>query len=129
MSEKKRLYFYSNSGISMTKGDVFNAMLTTPLSQFPHVDGCSSGKNRDLLTNQNIGKRFKVSIFDPYEIGDCELLGFGIDVVGDEEMKKEFQGDETNLLYLTCFAFFKIVETGEILAVEANKNLDVEPLF
>ncbi|TSC51921.1 MAG: hypothetical protein LiPW41_688 [Parcubacteria group bacterium LiPW_41] len=121
MAERK-LYFYDSNG-NETNSIVFEAVLTTPLSQFSHIDGCSSYKNLELLIPQNVGKKFKLSILDPFEVGEVTYLGDGLDAIPDESIRSVL----SNIREGYIDDWFYVFQLNDELVISAS--FDVEPLF
>lgn len=88
----QKLYFYSEDNKEVFSREGFEVVITRPLDEFKKKEGlCANGKNGHHLLKRNIGKKFNVSILDPYEIGECVYLGSGIAAVPDGEIKDELQ--------------------------------------
>ncbi|MFA5870481.1 MAG: hypothetical protein WC842_01140 [Candidatus Paceibacterota bacterium] len=112
---KEKLYLYNLFGEIREFGH--SATLTTPISNFKHVSGCSNGSATNLFA-QDIGKKYNVKILDPFLIGECEFLGFGSCYI-DEIYKWEHEQH--------WWVVFKILKTGDRLSVSPFW-CDIEPL-
>ena len=121
----KKLHFYYLNGEETVQSSSYHAVLTTHLSNFEYIDGCSGGIGQEYLIQDNIGKKFDVEILDPFLIGECELLGFTLDAIPDEELREKLEDERA---WLECSCFFKILSTGDFLVVEAHR-CNAKPLF
>ena len=119
----RKLYFYKHSNSCVSMCEAYAAILTVELEKFKHVEGCSYGTNSDLLVPRNIGKKFKLSILDPYEVGAVTYLGEGYGVIPDEDIQHVLEGEEG---YLSIGFYVFQTFDGELVI---TKSFDVEPLF
>jgi len=104
MPESKDLFFYDFDGDDSST--FYHVVLTTPISNFKRVCGCTDG-NAGELGIQDIGKKYNVEILDPFVIGECEFLGFGThNFLKVEESVRQHQ-----------WVVFKILKTGDVFSV------------
>ncbi|MFA5871078.1 MAG: hypothetical protein WC842_04340 [Candidatus Paceibacterota bacterium] len=134
MSEK-RLYLYDaeNKEWSLRGLKRSGAILTVPLQSFQSTMGCAQGISAHILSRENIGKKFELSILDPVKIGRVEFLG-SVTIKGNkcipnfiyEKMKEEnfflcAIGDDPE-------KFFAFRKSKEFIVVN-KKFCDVISLF
>jgi len=134
MSERT-LYLYDakNEKWSSETPTRSGAILTVSLQSFNNSGrGCAHGINAHLLNQENIGKKFKLSILDPIEIGEVYLLG--IVTRGENKCIPEFiykkMKEEKFFFREGGFVqeFFVFKQNKEYIVVNSD-FCDVIPLF
>ena len=127
MAELKKLYIYDigNDFYFDSPARIPGAVLTISIELFDRTPGCSCGLGVELLTEENIGKKFDISILDPVIIGAVEFVGIGQKYIPDS-IYKEVTDSFKDFFDCANFATFK--QGDEYIIVDID-FLDVEPLF
>ncbi|MEW6617640.1 MAG: hypothetical protein AB1333_04485 [Patescibacteria group bacterium] len=96
--------------------------MSIPLSRFKKTDGCIDSGNASKLTNDDIGKKFKMEMLDPVKPGIVTYLGNTFDVIPEGRFKKSLTPFQVGFNGYDDWRVFK--KTGKnacIILVQAHK--------
>lgn len=85
-------YLYNSLNEPVSLSHNASVALSIPLKRFQRTSGCTTGTGRQLKKS-DIGKKFKVEILDPVQMGVCIFLGFGMNAIPKSKFKETLQGN------------------------------------
>jgi len=102
------------------------ALLSIPLSRFRWVPGCVTGLTHSFKPEDK-GKKFRVKILDPVDMGMCVFRGFGFEDVPQSKFRDEMLRQQTTIS--TDFLVFeKTTKKHKCIFVVHRDRCDAFPI-
>ncbi len=123
----KNLYSYSTvSDRELSIDDIsFIALLSIPLNRFRKTLGCTRGACSFKLSDK--GKKFRVKILDPLEMGICTFRGFGFEDVPQSKFRNEMLRRQT-AISTDFLVFEKTTKKHKCIFVVHRDRCDAFPI-